>query len=433
MRTNRTIVVAAIAWLLPGSPLAAPCAGFTDVDTSSAFCASVAWIKNRGITQGCTAPTLYCPSDYVTRLQMAAFLYRLGFQNAILHAGNALGTTARLGTTDDQAVEVIVNNGRAMRYEPDAISPNLVGGSIANSVGAGVRGATIGGGGVPEGDTDPVYSREAPNHVTSNFGTIGGGYANRVGADMLPPTSGAFGTVGGGYANTSRGFTSTVAGGADNLASGLYSTIGGGVLNTATHTGATIPGGYENEASGAYSFAAGRRAKATTHGTFMWGDSTDLDFVPSVDNFFGARATGGVGFTVAVHPVTGASTQYCNYLPGYSGWSCISDREVKENFVAANGEEILDRLVAMPLFSWNFKGSDPRLRMLGPTAQDFKTAFGLSAVDKTIASGNLHGVALAAIQGLNARIAEQARELAALRRIVELLHARQGSDTAERR
>ena len=34
---------------------AASCAGFVDVDDASAFCANVTWIRNRGITLGCTA------------------------------------------------------------------------------------------------------------------------------------------------------------------------------------------------------------------------------------------------------------------------------------------------------------------------------------------------------------------------------------------
>jgi hypothetical protein len=57
---------------------AAPCAGFTDVDTSSSFCKNVEWIKNRGVTLGCTSATLYCPTQSVSRLQMAAFMNRLG-------------------------------------------------------------------------------------------------------------------------------------------------------------------------------------------------------------------------------------------------------------------------------------------------------------------------------------------------------------------
>ena len=50
---------------------AAPCAGFTDVDDTSPFCGNVTWLKNRGITLGCTSTTLFCPGDFVSRLQMA--------------------------------------------------------------------------------------------------------------------------------------------------------------------------------------------------------------------------------------------------------------------------------------------------------------------------------------------------------------------------
>jgi hypothetical protein len=57
---------------------AAPCAGFTDVQDTDGFCPNVEWVKNRGITLGCTSTTLYCPTDPVTRLAMAAFLNRLG-------------------------------------------------------------------------------------------------------------------------------------------------------------------------------------------------------------------------------------------------------------------------------------------------------------------------------------------------------------------
>ncbi len=98
------------------------------------------WIKNRGITLGCNVPgTLYCPNLNVTRLQMAAFMYRLGFQNAFFRDGNAFGTAAVLGTTDNHPLDIRVNNARVMRYEPNAISPNVIGGSPANNVTAGVQ------------------------------------------------------------------------------------------------------------------------------------------------------------------------------------------------------------------------------------------------------------------------------------------------------
>ncbi|HEX4883289.1 MAG TPA: hypothetical protein VFX05_04050 [Casimicrobiaceae bacterium] len=70
------------AWLLAatvlaaGGALAAPCAGFDDVDSDSPFCAGVEWIRNRGITTGCV-PLNFCPDLPVSRLAMAAFLSRM--------------------------------------------------------------------------------------------------------------------------------------------------------------------------------------------------------------------------------------------------------------------------------------------------------------------------------------------------------------------
>ena len=124
-------------------------------------------------------------------------------------------------------------------------------------------------------------------------------------------------------------------------------------------------------------------------------------------HFFGVRATGGVGLTIAINPVTGAVTQFCNLLPPIASWSCTSDREPRKTSIPADGKDILQRLAAMPLFSWNFKGADPTIRSLGPTAQDFYAAFGLGRNDKSIANVNMEGVALAAVQGLNVKVDEQ--------------------------
>ena len=73
---TKAILIALFA-SAPAAALAAPCAGFTDVDDSSPFCANVVWLKNRAVTAGCTATT-YCPAESVNRLAMAAFMNRLG-------------------------------------------------------------------------------------------------------------------------------------------------------------------------------------------------------------------------------------------------------------------------------------------------------------------------------------------------------------------
>jgi hypothetical protein len=105
------------------------CTPFTDVAASDGFCSNIQWMYNRGITLGCTAPvgqTWYCPGQFVRRDQMAAFMYRLGFQYAYLRGGNAFGGPAQLGTTDNQPVEVLANNLRAINIQPDPTSPNVL-------------------------------------------------------------------------------------------------------------------------------------------------------------------------------------------------------------------------------------------------------------------------------------------------------------------
>lgn len=80
-RIARGFLVSALAFAamsMTSSALAAPCSGFTDVQNTDAQCPSVDWLRNRAITLGCTSTTLYCPSDPVIRLAMAAFMNRLG-------------------------------------------------------------------------------------------------------------------------------------------------------------------------------------------------------------------------------------------------------------------------------------------------------------------------------------------------------------------
>jgi hypothetical protein len=157
--------------------------------------------------------------------------------------GNA-GTTGGnfLGTTDYRALELWVNNARALRLEPSAESPNLIGGYSGNSVTAGVVGATIGGGG------RSTWSNW-PNRVTDDYGTVGGGYNNRAGNDDGIMGNAHSATVGGGSHNTASSLIATVGGGQANTASGEAATVGGGRANTASGEAATVGGGSGNTAS----------------------------------------------------------------------------------------------------------------------------------------------------------------------------------------
>ena len=132
-----------------------------------------------------------------------------GAANAWLLTGNA-GTTPGthfLGTTDYKALEIRVNGQRALRLEPQAESPNLIGGFSQNTVTAGVHGATIGGGG----------SSSHANEVTDDYGTVGGGRHNVAGDAAGTTSDQVYATVGGGWANWATGESATVGGGYKNI------------------------------------------------------------------------------------------------------------------------------------------------------------------------------------------------------------------------
>ena len=79
MKKTKTFRLMLVAGALVASPFvaAAPCAGFTDLDSSNGLCPNVEWLKNRAVTLGCDVG-VFCPTGSVTRLQMAAFMNRLG-------------------------------------------------------------------------------------------------------------------------------------------------------------------------------------------------------------------------------------------------------------------------------------------------------------------------------------------------------------------
>jgi hypothetical protein len=332
--------------------------------------------------------------------------------NAWNLSGN-VGTTAGtnfLGTTDNVPLELKVNGSRALRFEPATFAglfaPNLIGGSSANSVAAGVGGATIAGGG----------RSSFPNAVNDIFGTIGGGTGN---------SSSAYSAVAGGNANTASGGASAVAGGDGNTAGGLESTVAGGLHNTASGSFSTVAGGIGNTASGSFSFAAGYRAKATHDSSFVWADyNSGFDFPSAAANEFSARATGGVRFVSGIDGA-GNPTAGVQLAPGGGSWASLSDRALKRNFDPVDGGWLLDRIAGLQISTWSYKAQQPSIRHLGPTAQDFARAFGLGEDKRHIDSIDSEGVSLAGIKALYTLAQKQQREITALKaRVAKLERGR---------
>jgi len=181
-----------------------------------------------------------------------------------LLTGNA-GTTPGvdfLGTTDNTPLDLRAYGTRGMQLSyvqrggGGAVAAtwgiNVLGGLNLNSIGSGVIGGTIAGGGFASGSSiTPQYKA---NTVSADCGTIGGG--------------------------------------AGNIAGATYGTIGGGANNQIWSAYGIIPGGKDNWISGIGGFAAGQNARVFHDNSFVWSDG-QLAF-SSGPNSFDIYANGGM-------------------------------------------------------------------------------------------------------------------------------------------
>ncbi len=307
--------------------------------------------------------------------------------------------------------------------------------------------------------------------------TISGGRVNTI------QTNTKDSIIGGGFDNTiqSEGTGSIIGGGQNNTIQlgAVWSTIGGGLANQIGDSFAVVPGGDSNVAAGRNSFAAGHRAYAHT-GAFVWGDSTEANIASTGPDQFVIRARGGVqldgpsltslsfgnnvrqminlwgtSYGIGVQAYTtyfrcDGSSPNANGFAWYQGGShsdaqadagpggvvlmqllngglyvhgtfvSASDRNQKEHFEGVDARDLLAKVVALPITTWNYK-QDTGTRHLGPMAQDFYAAFKVGPDDKHIATVDESGVALAAIQGLHEVVKEKETRIAALeKRLAEL-------------
>jgi hypothetical protein len=316
----------------------------------------------------------------------------------------------------DWAFESVISGGRLNVIEEDA-DHGVIAGGLNHTIGANSYFSTVSGGWT--------------NQVLSYYSTVGGGVENYVG------TFSQFSTISGGGQNRVEdgSITGTIAGGGNNVIYGNsrrstisggksneidtgspHSVIGGGLANYIgpNSEGAVIPGGISNFVSGAHGYAAGRLAEAAHPGAFVWSDSQPYSFSSAAANEMAVRATGGVRLVSAVDGA-GAPLSGVTLAAGSGSWSTLSDREAKTGFSEVDPAWVLDRVDRMPVQSWRYRGEGEAVRHIGPTAQDFSEAFSLGQGDRTIATVDADGVALAAIQGLYQLVKEQQEEIRQLR------------------
>jgi hypothetical protein len=106
----------------------------------------------------------------------------------------------------------------------------------------------------------------------------------------------------------------------------------------------------------------------------------------------------------------------CRFDGASSGWSCTASAAMMDNRAPVDFDALLGRLAAMPIAYFTTKGATKPARELGPSAEDFRAAFGLGRDGQSIAEGNASGVALAAAQRLYRKIAADEAEIEAQRK-----------------
>jgi hypothetical protein len=90
---------------------------FDDVPDSNEFHGSITWMQENGVTVGCNPPdnTLFCPSDNVTREQMASFMRR--FAQTQGSAGASVNDTGSNVATNGTALVELLSIDAAPKAE----------------------------------------------------------------------------------------------------------------------------------------------------------------------------------------------------------------------------------------------------------------------------------------------------------------------------
>jgi len=209
---------------------------------------------------------------YTPRVPMSTAPYSFVSDSWSLTGNNGTDpATNFIGTKDNKALEVKVNNTRVMRIEPTAEAPNIINGFNGNSISMNtIKGATICGGG----------RSSYESVISDNYGTVGGGSYNTAGNKDGDSSNASYATVSGGQSNTASGSCSAVSGGYSNEATYDYSAIAGGFNNNANALYTFVGGGWNNgvSASSGYSAIVGGGANdiSQTYSFIGGGSSNDI-------------------------------------------------------------------------------------------------------------------------------------------------------------
>jgi hypothetical protein len=95
-------------------------------------------------------------------------------------------------------------------------------------------------------------------------------------------------------------------------------------------------------------------------------DNSGATLTTLAANSFLTRFVGGVRFYT-----NSALTTYADLAAGSGTWVAVSDRNVKENIIEVNYDDILGRVRKLPIYEYNFIGNPKEMKCIGAMAQDW--------------------------------------------------------------
>ena len=193
--------------------------------------------------------------------------------------------------------------------------------------------------------------------------------------------------------------------------------------------------GEDNTASGVASVAMGYHAHTNARqGSFVFADRSSVDFFNAAANHTANwRVSGGFRVFTSSNLSTGVTIQSGASVSNWGQsnaviststgallttggvWQNASDRNRKHAVRPVDGERVLGALRGLPISTWAYDAEPGGVPHMGPMAQDFYATFGLGHDSTSIGTVDADGVALAAVQALEARTRALAEENAELR------------------
>lgn len=386
---NGTNLVSATTPLLPANNLSDVVSALTSRTNLGA--AGTQTCTNQAVTAttnaGATCTTL--TSAYVnTSIAQTGVDINTSFQVTVTHLAAALpvnqggiGVATLTGLAKGNGTGAFTAAVAGTDY---AAATNGTVGQFLTSDGAGGFSTAVGSSG-----TGNVARVTSPTFVTPALGTPASGVMTNV--TGLPVSTGISG-LGSGVATLLAGASSGTGGPAGTVAPTFTSYI---ITPYSVSTGAIAA--YVNAGGGTYvGYNAGGIVRSVADNS---GTAAALHL----------QAGNGVE-SLVLNTNNSFSTASGASLTAGGTWTNSSDVNKKRNFTNVDGGKLLAALRDMRVTEWSYR-TEGNVRHLGPTAQDFKRAFGLGENDISITTIDESGVALAAIKELAARLEKAENKL----------------------